>query len=285
MDFLADARRRAFSFWLRTGRLPRWARGAAPERKYNPWHDQDDGRFTFAGTGRYFGRGSSGQSARSTDARMSDKPKEPYGGYAGGGRGFNSGGADDTWTTYEEDAQRARNEAPPSRRTPDRTRQALPPAPRSAVRRARNRRNWSTIEANGYKWTFDETGLFQELEGTVTLNDSPRRSRSAQARAGGSDRRRTDDGGHWIPPRLNGPPLDFNHWAQDLNLNRGQYRLLEAQWYQAKRSGKEVRLKIQAVYPEGSRRPSYANVWFWIDGKPHSLQIPNERSESRHAKR
>ena len=93
MDWLGVARRRAFSVWLRTGRLPRWARPAAPEIKYNPWHDPDDGRFTFTGTGRYFGPGGVGGAAtRTSSARMSERPKEPekqpYGGYGGGGRGF-----------------------------------------------------------------------------------------------------------------------------------------------------------------------------------------------------
>lgn len=45
----------AFSVWLRTGRLPR-----RPEIKFNPWHDTRDGRFTFAGAGRYYAAGSAG---------------------------------------------------------------------------------------------------------------------------------------------------------------------------------------------------------------------------------
>ncbi|KAA9014990.1 LysM peptidoglycan-binding domain-containing protein [Sphingobium limneticum] len=46
----------AFSLYLRTGR-----RIAPPgvEVKFNPWHDEENGRFTFAGQGRYFGRGGS----------------------------------------------------------------------------------------------------------------------------------------------------------------------------------------------------------------------------------
>jgi hypothetical protein len=41
----------AFSIYLRTGRI------IAPEPvelKFNPWHDENDGRFTFVGQGRYF---------------------------------------------------------------------------------------------------------------------------------------------------------------------------------------------------------------------------------------
>lgn len=57
MDESTEERRRHFSIWLRTGRLPgvRNANGVA--FKFNPWHDPDNGRFTFAGTGRYFGGG------------------------------------------------------------------------------------------------------------------------------------------------------------------------------------------------------------------------------------
>lgn len=88
-----------------------------------------------------------------------------------------------------------------------------------------------------------------------------------------------------MAPRLNGPKEAFNHWAQDLNLNRGRYRVMEDQWYREKRVGKDVRVKIQAAYPEQSRRPSYVNVWFWINGKRHSLQFPNEPLETSRGKR
>ena len=43
----------AFEIYLRTGRQI-GAAAAAPETKFNPWHDPKDGRFTFAGQGRYF---------------------------------------------------------------------------------------------------------------------------------------------------------------------------------------------------------------------------------------
>lgn len=56
----------AFSFFLRTGRrLPEDL-----EQKFNPWHDPDDGRFTFAGQGRHFGGGhASAQPTRSATTR------------------------------------------------------------------------------------------------------------------------------------------------------------------------------------------------------------------------
>lgn len=73
MEISADERRQAFSIWLRTGRLPRVKGADGIEIKFNPWHDPENGRFTFANTGRYFGRRGSG-------------------GFTGGGGGSSGGG-------------------------------------------------------------------------------------------------------------------------------------------------------------------------------------------------
>jgi len=70
-----------FSYFLRTGR----ARPPEPtiEQKFNPWHDPDDGRFTFVGQGRYYhggqSRASSGGSVRrpSTPRAVVLKPSLP----------------------------------------------------------------------------------------------------------------------------------------------------------------------------------------------------------------
>lgn len=58
-------RRRAFTFWLRTGRLPNLQDTDGVEVKFNPWHDPDNGRFTFVGGGRNFGPVGVGRSSRS----------------------------------------------------------------------------------------------------------------------------------------------------------------------------------------------------------------------------
>jgi hypothetical protein len=55
-----EHRQRAFSVWLRTGRRVRFPDDRAIERKFNPWHDPDDGRFTFAGAGVSSGRSGGG---------------------------------------------------------------------------------------------------------------------------------------------------------------------------------------------------------------------------------
>lgn len=58
MQGLEDSRRGAFSYWLRTGRRVASPKDRDVEHKFNPWHDPRDGKFTFAGAGRYAAGGS-----------------------------------------------------------------------------------------------------------------------------------------------------------------------------------------------------------------------------------
>ncbi|MEH3046189.1 hypothetical protein [Sphingomonas adhaesiva] len=58
MDRMMDGEEQsAFSWWLRTGRLPRVRDADGVELKFNPWHDPANGRFTFSGTGSRNGGG------------------------------------------------------------------------------------------------------------------------------------------------------------------------------------------------------------------------------------
>lgn len=86
MDISAEERRRAFSVWLRTGRWPTPLRSV--ELKFNPWHDPENGRFTFAGTGRYFGRGNHHRSSSSNV-----RPGSGSGRFRGDDGSFGGGGA------------------------------------------------------------------------------------------------------------------------------------------------------------------------------------------------
>jgi uncharacterized membrane protein YgcG len=65
MDISAEQRRRGFNAWLRTGRWSPSGAAGGREVKFNPWHDPGDGRFTFANTGRYYGRAAAQQSVSS----------------------------------------------------------------------------------------------------------------------------------------------------------------------------------------------------------------------------
>jgi len=74
-----------FALYLRTGLrlVPRSVSGDV-ELKFNPWHDPEDGRFTFVGQGRYFGRGGTNDVRTSNRAagaaranRTSSQVREP----------------------------------------------------------------------------------------------------------------------------------------------------------------------------------------------------------------
>jgi hypothetical protein len=268
----ADQRRQAFSIWLRTGRFPNLKSADGIEIKFNPWHNPQNGQFTFANTGRYVGRWDGG-------------------GFTGGGGGsFGGGGSSGSNPRIVKPAKRP---APHARYpSPARRLDSQKPASNAATDRSKFGRQQPTpapelqhVLRNGYKYQIDVSQRTRRVSGTLTLNSTQRRSRRAQAQAGGADRRYTDDGGHYIARRFNGPREAFNHFAQDRNFNRGDYRALEDEWARAKRSGKHVWVRIVPVFDGSSQRPSAINVWFTIDGREGSQKFPNERKEATRGKR
>ncbi|WP_411266736.1 DNA/RNA non-specific endonuclease [Enemella evansiae] len=64
----------------------------------------------------------------------------------------------------------------------------------------------------------------------LKLNKTTKRSATNQKRAGVKDRLPTDEGGHYGGRRFEGPTHEFNHFAQNMNLNRGAYKRLENEW-------------------------------------------------------
>ena len=316
-----ETRRSAFAFWLRTGRLPSVHRADGLEVKFNPWHDPEDGRFTFAGSGRHYGRsgnnGSAGGSAgkregtgaseppgrpkrlspsisqrppRAKAAPGNDsstggawKPAKPVhqqprrdwtgGGFAGGGGGdFGGGGASGDWG--DERAKPAASTRAPSSPVGTIDQDApSSPSPHQTDEKLR------VVVRNGYTYHIDARDRTRRVSGELTLTDKPVRSRKSQAQAGGLERTKGDDGGHYVAARFNGPTEAFNHFAQNANFNRGSYRLLEDQLARAKRAGSRVTVRISPYFKGRSIRPSLINFWFTIDGHEQSQRFPNEPAE------
>lgn len=282
MDISAEERRRAFSVWLRTGRWPTPLRSV--ELKFNPWHDPENGRFTFAGAGHYFGRGNHYPSSGS-----GGRPGNGNGRFRGDGGSFGGGGATGSWAVPAE-----RRPQPPRGTIRQPVRQSAHPSRPAAATPVRRETvhgppdlppGWRHVVRNGYEYLIDAQQRTRRVSGILTLNNERRRSRMAQAQAGGHERRTSDHGGHYIARRFNGPTEAFNHFAQDASFNRGRYRALENQWARAKRAGKRVTVKIVPVYDGRSQRPSAINVWFRIDGDEESLNFPNESQEASRADR
>ncbi|HEU4649939.1 MAG TPA: DNA/RNA non-specific endonuclease [Croceibacterium sp.] len=195
---------------------------------------------------------------------MSKRPRQPFGGYAGGGRGFNGGGASGSWETHADVVERRRREL----------RAGLPKG-----------KGWRDITENGHTWTLDESGTARVIIGKIELGTTPPRSRTLQRQAGGPERRPSDDGGHYVAPRFNAPTKRFNLLPQDMNLNRGRWRALEDEWARDRRANKEVDYMIVPAFERSSRRPSHINVWWWVDGEERSLRFPNEPLERSRDKR
>lgn len=240
--------------WVRLGTR------VASELKYNPNHDPRNGRFT-GGGGSFGGGGASG--SWSGD------------GGSGGGRGALGSGR----TNKPQTAPAANSTGRPTSAqtptaaaaTPDAAKPTVEPAFRHVVR-------------NGYDYAIDDQGRTRTVSGELMLNPDQGRSRSAQAAAGGSDRLPTDDGGHYIAARFDGPTDAFNHFAQHSNLNRGRYRALEDQWARAKRAGKDVDVEIVPKFDGSSERPATLDIWFTIDGDRKSVWFSNSSRRTRRGK-
>ena len=284
-----------FEIFLRTGLCA--SRDA--EHKFNPWHDPESGRFTFANGGRYFpprnGSGSFGGGG-ATGSWKPERPSEPDKPMKRRGptirqtnrstvqprsNQYAAGRADSTTRTsstitkpivlpaskLDTPADMEPTPAPANSQPTARAKTAMPSAqPRIETHR---------VERNGYSFLIDETDRTREVTGQLQIAKKPIRSRRAQARAGGSDRRQSDDGGHYIAVRFNGPKEAFNHFAQDANFNRGAYRVMENGWAKAIARGNRVRVKVIPTYSKGSRRPSSIEVTWTVNGKANLRSFSN----------
>jgi hypothetical protein len=78
MQLAEGEKRRAFAWWLRTGRLPTARSAAGLELKFNPYHDPKDGRFTFGpgGTGSVvaYGEGQGPRLGPGSNSRAFEDP-------------------------------------------------------------------------------------------------------------------------------------------------------------------------------------------------------------------
>lgn len=158
-----ELKRRAFVIWLRTGKMPSIQNNRPIEHKFNPWHDPENGRFTFAGTGRYYGPVNDGGS-------------------------FGGGGASGTWTRPEP----THRPAPPQKLPTlgehlDRP-VKRPLSPAQPVRAPAPSAPLRTEVRNGYTYEIDSRDRTVRVSGALTVAAQPTRSRTTQARAGGQRR-------------------------------------------------------------------------------------------------
>ena len=304
---------RAFEVYIRTGRIV--PNPEKLEHKFNPWHDPDDGRFTFAGQGRRFGgefaggdRGNGGGTGSSRTSRFwRFDPKNPanhsiystrrgdtLSSIASKRRGLTA--RDLAWLNDIHASETLKVDQKiklPHQSYLDAGRAArnnflalsdyigvhgnLPPNPAHAPAPSLTQHTEGlAIEKNGYRFKMDSAIRTNGIAGEIRIKAHPR-SRSAQANAGKPDRLSSDDGGHYIAARFNGPREWFNHFAQDANFNRGAYRVLENRWAKAVRKGKRVLVDITPMYRGSSKRPYKLIVRWVVDGEARVAAFSNER--------
>ncbi len=295
----------SFPIWLRTGRLIRVdARWGAREVKFNPNHDPDTGRFTFAdgaGATKSGQRPKAGIKAPSSDPKNSAnytvykvKPGDTLTSIAASGTGVTATGLE--WLNDKSDDRLQVGEEikVPNQDFLDRGKAAfdkfnalshymsthggaLPPDPAhppSLVEQVFG--PGSKVEkANGYTFDIDPEARTRLSYGQLTNGPVAPRSRTNRRAAGGDDRLDTDDGGHFIATRFNGPNAAFNHFAQDSNVNRGKYRALEDGWASDLRAGKHVSVSISASYPGRSKQPNNIFVEWSVSGRRYRRSFAN----------
>jgi LysM repeat protein len=300
------------------------------EVKFNPWHDPENGRFTFVGQGRYYGAraargltnpdGRSGQrrhgsnASRDPDYRRFDprnprnykiymvKPGDTLTKIARFRKGLTV--ADLAWVnriSADAPLQIGQNLMVPNQEFLEAGRDAknrfvalwlyaethnhhLPPDPAhppSIEQQINDPAQWHSIKKNEYRFDRDLVERTREIRGEVSIDAAAKRSRRNQREAGGAHRRATDDGGHYIAARFNGPGDAFNHFAQDANFNRGAYRVMENSWAASVQGRHRVTVDIVPHYDGLSRRPDRIAVTWTVDGKEHFSTFANE-SGGRH---
>ena len=286
-------RQQSFADWLRTGR----GQSGRIEVKFNPWHDPDDGKFTFRNSGSFFGEGGStdfAQRPRRDDPRVlaigrakrreGAKDKPTISTFRPGGGSFGGAGASGNWDGPIRRPAKAASAvatlhgalrlARPIIRSPAPTPTKLR-TPISKSPEHRLPQGWRKDTRRGYTFVQDEGSRTRDVSGSLRLEPGIRDKR-IQLEAGKPDRKPTDEGGHYIGVQFDGPREEFNHFAQDRNFNRSRYQKLERKWANALRSGKKVHVRIKVLYETTSRRPDKLAVTSTISGSPTYEELNNE---------
>ncbi len=79
-----------------------------------------------------------------------------------------------------------------------------------------------------------------------------------------------------VATQLGGPGERINLVPQNINLNRGRWRVMENRWAKAAAEGKTVEVEIDIIYEGNSKRPSKFIVYETIDGVENPVPIEHE---------
>lgn len=133
----------------------------------------------------------------------------------------------------------------------------------------------SKYERNGYEYKTDDFGRTERVSGTLELEQGPRTKLQTEIGHQGLE---SDEGGHLVGSRFNGPTDAFNLVPQDANLNRGEWKSMENSWAKALESGSDVKVLVEPAYSDDSIRPESFEVVSQIDGDLSYTSFVNQAS-------
>ena len=279
------------------------------ELKFNPWHDREDGQFTFAQQGSRSGSGGGASGSWDPPSKTRPKPKpkpkprviptrpapvikrrkvvikSPPNPIASPPSVSREAPVSDKPAPNPKLTGTPVDGAPGAGAAAAAAAITAAATATSAVAAAATAAGTSTVGATGtmavqtggYRFSRDAQGRSGTASGALRRQPDQVRSRSVQRNAGKPDRQPSDHGGHLIARRFGGPEIPENHIAQAANINRGLYRRLENKWDKALRKGKEVEVEITPNYTGSSKRPDFLEVRYKINGVRHKKVISNAR--------
>ena len=135
----------------------------------------------------------------------------------------------------------------------------------------------TSYELNGYCFGTDELGRIASAEGQLHMKDRDERLpiKDSIEVIGRGDQREGDDRGHLIGDQFDGPNGLENLVPQDAEINRKDFKNFENELAGEVKAGKDVYVKIDVLYDEGSRRPTNMMVSYLIDENEGIRIFPN----------
>lgn len=131
-------------------------------------------------------------------------------------------------------------------------------------------------ERNGYEYKTDEMGRTKLVSGDLQLVEGERTPLQTEIGHMGLE---TDEGGHILATRFDGPTDAFNLVPQDSNLNRGAWKAMENSWADGLSNGQDVKVMVEPVYGDDTIRPESFEVLSQIDGELTYSSFLNEASK------
>jgi hypothetical protein len=131
-------------------------------------------------------------------------------------------------------------------------------------------------ERNGYEYKTDEMGRTKLVSGDLQLVEGERTPLQTEIGHMGLE---TDEGGHLLATRFDGPTDAFNLVPQDENLNRGAWKSMENSWAEGLSKGQDVKVMVEPVYGDDTIRPESFEVLSQIDGELTYSSFLNESSK------